>query len=200
MIFRALTLLRQELQVGILSHGGAADEVVLGNVAQAGEAGSTILNDKLIISLLGTEEETTLRNTPPIKATSGGFAKINPPLHINIHLLVSAYYVGGTGTAPYENALRRLSQAITFFQGKSVFDLANSPHATLVNDPELAELKLSMELQTLGLEQTNQLWGSLGGRMVPAALYKVRMIAIQADRPSGTGPAIEAIHLNESID
>lgn len=200
MIFRALTILRHELQAAILAQGGDAGEVVLGNVASIGDGGSTALDDKLIVSLIGTEEESTLRNTPASRPVSTGFAKVNPPLYINLHILLSANYTTGTGTTPYENALQRLSQAITFFQGKSTFDLANSPVPSLMGDEEVASLKLNIEMQSLGLEQTNQLWGSLGGKMIPSALYKVRMIGIQADRISPTGPAIETIQSNESIN
>ena len=108
-------------------------------------------------------------------------------------MLLSAHYTTGTGTTPYENALTRLSQAITFFQSKPLFTPHNSP-GTNFSGLE----KLTIEIQTLGLEQTNQLWGALGGRMVPAALYKVRMLIIDAQRISGTGPAIESIQANET--
>ena len=199
MIFRALTILRQELLSAIVSQGGTSSEVVLGNIALSADQGNTALNDKLILSLVGIEEETTLRNTSTRIPIGDGFAALNPPLHINMHVLLGAHYTTGTGTTPYENALQRLSQAVTFFQGKSVYTLANSPIPSLINDPELQDLKLTIELQTLGLEQTNQLWGALGGRMIPAALYKVRMVAIQANRRTGTGPTIEEIQSNETI-
>ncbi|MEZ4686146.1 MAG: DUF4255 domain-containing protein [Bacteroidia bacterium] len=193
MIFHALTILRSQLQVYIEQIGGANDEVVLGNVALAGDQGNTALNDKLILSMVGIEEETTMRNSPSLRPSTDGYAMAQPPLHVNVHLLLSAHYSTGTGTTPYENALTRLSQAITFFQSKPLFNAYNSPGANFSGLE-----KLTIELQTLGLEQTNQLWGALGGRMVPAALYKVRMLIIDAGRISGTGPAIEIIQANET--
>jgi hypothetical protein len=194
MIFHALTIICSQLQAAILRLGGANNEVVLGNIALAGEQGNTALDDKLILSMVGIEEESTMRNSPNLRPASDGFAKAQPPLHVNVHMLLAAHYTTGTGTTPYENALTRLSQGITFFQSKPVFNAHNTPGENF-NGLE----KLTIELQTLGLEQTNQLWGSLGGRMVPAALYKVRMLIIDAEQISGTGPAIESIQSNENI-
>jgi hypothetical protein len=194
MIFHALTILRSQLQAYIAQLGGTTNEVVLGNIVLAGDQGNTALNDKLILSMVGIDEESTMRNSPNLKPTSDGFAKAQPPLYVNVHVLLSAHYTTGTGTTPYENALTSLSQGITFFQSKPLFDAHNSPGANFAGVE-----KLTIELQTLGLEQTNQLWGALGGRMVPAALYKLRMLIIDLGRIAGTGPAIESIQANENI-
>ncbi|MNR02277.1 hypothetical protein D3C85_1181210 [compost metagenome] len=55
-----------------------------------------------------------------------------------------------------------------------------------------------MELYTLTFEQINHLWGSLGGRQVPFAMYKLRLVAISENAIVREVPLIEEIETNIS--
>jgi hypothetical protein len=45
-------------------------------------------------------------------------------------------------------------------------------------------------------EQINHLWGSLGGKQVPFAMYKARLVAVSDHRSLGQGRLIEKIEGN----
>jgi len=45
--------------------------------------------------------------------------------------------------------------------------------------PDLMDMRINIELYTLTFEQINYLWGSLGGRQAPFAMYKARLVMIR---------------------
>jgi len=53
-----------------------------------------------------------------------------------------------------------------------------------------------MELYTLTFEQLNHLWGSLGGRQVPFAMYKLRLVGLTDRKIIRTTPLIQEIDTN----
>ena len=61
---------------------------------------------------------------------------------------------------------------------------------------DILDLKFTMELYTLTFEQINHLWGSLGGRQIPFAMYKLRLIAITERSIVREVPLIEEIEAN----
>jgi hypothetical protein len=139
--------------------------------------------------LVNLEEETTLKNGNTFTREAGGVVHYhNAPLHVNLFLLFSANYRN------YETALKRLTQVMTFFQGKQTFTLNNSPgasqHVTLV-----AELSLTMDLLSLSFEDVNYLWGSLGGKQLPFVTYRGRLVTIRDRRVLEGGGHIQEIHV-----
>ncbi|HEY1214506.1 MAG TPA: Pvc16 family protein, partial [Bryobacteraceae bacterium] len=93
-------------------------------------------------------------------------------------------------------ALKRLSYVIQFIQSRNSFSTANSVTAAgLIDftDDDAVSLKFTLELYTLTFEQINHLWGSLGGRQVPFAMYKLRLVAITERALLRNVPLIEEI-------
>lgn len=197
MIANAINLILRELRGHLAasnpSESNDADEfVVLGNIALADVPDQTPpIRERVVISVVNVAEEVTFKNAPHYERVGNATRYRNAPAYLNLFVLFSANY------ANYETALRRLSQVITFFQGKSVFTLQNSPHSTTVGDA-MAEMRLIMELFALTFEQVNYLWASLGGKQVPFVLYKVRLVRVQADRATGEGPVIEEVAAEEA--
>jgi hypothetical protein len=66
-----------------------------------------------------------------------------------------------------------VSYVIQFFQAKNVF----TPENTTELDPRVQ--KLIIELHPMSFEQQNYLWGMVGGKYLPSALYKFRLLVIQ---------------------
>ena len=63
---------------------------------------------------------------------------------------------------------------------------AQAPGATERASLDTARIeRLTVELQSLGYEQINQIWAFIGGKHLPSAIYKVRMVALQDTAPSG---------------
>ncbi len=190
MINKALELLQSQLNQFIQPLAGA-DEVVLGNIALNEAPDQNDIMDKVVISLVNVEEESTLKNTRNYHKTLTGVQYSEPPVFLNLYLLITAHY-----PQAYDTALIRLSSVIRFFQSRKCFDVKNAqplPDALDPDNPDDASLYLTMELYTLTFEQINHLWGSLGGKQMPFVMYKTRLVSISEDVSLGTGPLIEEI-------
>jgi len=180
MMVEALTLVVNQLNVHIAhadgSGPGAPPQALLGNIAQLDRPEvATELDNHLVLSLVKIEEERTLRNGKAFAPEPGGQVLYrNRPLHLNLFLLFTANY------RIYGTALRRLTQLLTFFQGKQKFTLANSPGS--LPQPPIADLSLTMDLLSPTFEEVNHLWGFLGARQSPFALYRGRLVAL-SDMP-----------------
>ena len=53
---------------------------------------------------------------------------------------------------------------------------------------------MTVELQSLGYEQLNQIWAFIGGKQLPSVIYKVRMIVLQDETPAGIQPPLTVIN------
>jgi hypothetical protein len=193
MIDTALILLRDEL-ISYLSTKDSAT-VIVDNIGLFESASGNELSDNIVISLVNIEEESSLKNQPALKRPFASSAIYqNPPVYLNLYVLIVCNYLG----VSYTLALRRLSRVIQFFQSRNSFSAASttSPGSLDFTDPDIADLRFTMELYTLTFEQINHLWGSLGGRQVPFAMYKLRLVAITERALVREAPLIEEIDSN----
>ena len=196
MIDIALILLRDEL-INYLSSRDTAT-VVVDNIGLLETPGGVALAENIVITLVNVEEESTLKNQSALRRPFAGSAIYeNPPVNLNLYVLFSCNYTGDH----YNLALRRLSYVIRFLQSKNAFSVSSSVSGGSVNadDPDIIDLKFTMELYTLPFEQINHLWGSLGGRQMPFVMYKLRLVTITERATVREVPLIEEIetHLNE---
>ncbi|MEO8116828.1 MAG: DUF4255 domain-containing protein [Bacteroidota bacterium] len=115
--------------------------------------------NQLVISLINIEEESSLRN----------FAQINnltaPMLHINIYVLITAYF----NDSDYEESLDCISRVISFFHQKPVF----TPQNTTI--PEKIIEKFTIEFCNLDVNKIAMLWQTIGTNYMPSVLYKVQL-------------------------
>jgi len=179
MIDIALILLRDELTSYI--NVSKNDNSVVVNIDNIGllepGGGSSSLSDSIIITLVNIEEESTLKNQSAVRRPFINNATYqNPPVYLNLYVLFTSNYSGTN----YPLALKRLSYIIQFLQSKNSFSVASSISAGSIDlsQSDISDLKFTLELYTLTFEQINHLWGSLGGRQVPFAMYKLRLVAI----------------------
>lgn len=218
MIAEAVRILRDELATYIATHKRnndpiVAQDVILENIANLESEEGADLANKIILSLVNLQEEGTLKNLPNVRQNpiTGGYEYDRPPAHINLYLLISSSPDASLSDA-YELALDRLSLIVEFFQAKNFFSIANSPHSSIAqslgNPPpdgirgteealRLADIKMYVDLFSLTFEQLNHLWGSLGGKQIPSALYKVRIVPVQR-RTGIDAPVIEQIATESS--
>jgi hypothetical protein len=194
MIDKALILLRDELQSYISFHDASVN-VVIDNVGLFETSKGDSLANNIIISLVNVEEESTLKNQPALKRPfSNNAVYENPPVFLNLYVLFSCNYSG----VDYPQALRRLSFIIQFLQSKTSFSAASSVAGGAIDLSEsgITALRFTLELYTLTFEQINHLWGSLGGRQMPFAMYKLRLVAITEEAIIREVPLIEEIETN----
>jgi hypothetical protein len=194
MLFDALKLIQTALQAYLseVEEPPPTQEVVLlDNIALAEELGGSRdnLNGRIVMSLVNLQEETTLKNAPHYRQENGRTIYRNPPVNLNLFVLFSVLH-----SDQYETSLKRLSRVVEFFQWRKEFSFAATP-------PELGgisrEITLYPDLYTLTFEQLNHLWGALGGKQVPFALYRMRLLAIEAEKRRAEGEAITEILINE---
>jgi hypothetical protein len=202
MIHNALILLREELAAYLVSQGDPAT-VVIENIGLFETEQGADLQDNIIMSLVNIEEESSFKNGQTSKRWPDGKARYeNRPVYLNLYVLFTANFPGGVPpNNGYVHALKRLSLVIEFFQGKNVFTPASSsitlpPELSDLGDPDIASLKLKVEMYTLTFEQINHLWGSLGGRQIPFVLYKVRLVSITERSIRREVPLIEEVDTN----
>jgi len=190
MIASALLLLIHELEQ-FLKRQDDSVEIRLDNIALLETSGANSLTDSIVITLVNLEEESTKKNHPALKRPFGNTAIYeNPPVFLNLYILITCNYSGDK----YVDALRRLSSIIKFLQQNPTFSNSSSLAGGMAgNDPDLPDLRFSMELYTLTFEQINHLWGSLGGRQIPFVLYKLRLVAISDHVIVREAPLIEEI-------
>jgi hypothetical protein len=190
MILKALNLISVQLNEYIEPLAGDA-EVILGNIGMHELPDQNQLKDKVVITLVNTEEESTLKNFPHNQKNSNQINYIHNPVHLNLHLLFCANY-----PQSYDTALTRLSSIISFFQHRKSFDVSSAqplPDNLSLDNPEDHSLFLKFELFTLTFEQINHLWGTLGGKQIPFVLYKARLITISENKVYREGGLIEEI-------
>jgi len=182
MLDRALNFLEVQLNGAISIPGQPASVVLTSIVNDRGEV--IIQSGQLALMLVNVEEEKILKTQPPKERRNGDSIQFaNPEIKLNLLIMLAA----NPGADNYEAALGRLSQAIMFFQGTSLFDKVNFPAF-----PPGIE-KLTIELFSLSLEQQNQLWGSLGTKYLPSVVYKIRMLVMDQDNFRNESPVIKAI-------
>ena len=176
MIDIAISLLRTELQAYIRNIDPSVN-VTVDNVSLLETPGGDSLTNNVIITLVNIEEESTLKNQPALKRpfTNAAFY-MNPPVCLNLYLLFTCNYSG----RDYLLALNRLALLIRFMQSKNSFSTISSASGSGfdLGNEDVLSLKFTLELYTLTFEQINHLWGSLGGRQIPFAMYKLRLVAI----------------------
>ncbi|QSQ13857.1 DUF4255 domain-containing protein [Myxococcus landrumensis] len=164
----ALKFLAQELNAYLLTRTGS--EFGKAEMTRlVDDTGKYVLKeDQLGVSLIHLEEERVLKSQmPETRLTGGKHVLLEPPLKLNLHILYAARFTH------YDQALRYLAHVLTFFQAHPSF----TPEAYPGLDGRIE--KLTAELQSLSYEQVNQVWAFVGGKQLPSAIYKVRMVLLQ---------------------
>lgn len=200
MISHALTIVINELNKHLAAYGLAgASQVQLGNLAEgfksAGANTPGVSRDVLNLSLVNIKEEKALKNLPSYVRNDTKLTAIyqNPPVFLNFQILIVATHVN------YSDALLMLSRALRFFQQGNVFTHDSvAPSSITDNQPinpldRLDEFKLIFDLCSPSMEEINHLWGTLGGKQYPFALYLLRMLDLKFSAVQGESGLITEI-------
>lgn len=183
---RALTFISNQLDTYLKQRLGDSDskkKVILSNILkQDGEI--AIGSDKVAIVLVNIEEDTARKSQQSyLNNENGTRQKTNPEIKLNLFLLFVARF------DKYDEALKAISQVISFFQSRNVFDRSNYPSMDESLD------RLVFDLQTMNFEQMNHLWGTLGAKYMPSVLYKMRVLIVQEEEIEGEVLPISEINI-----
>lgn len=178
MIFETIQILKEQLDT-YFEQVGLGKIIVLDNIAlwESGSSDSARLDGKVVLTLVKIDEETTLRNSANYKITNNKTEYQNPPVHLNLYLLISA------NCETYDKSLQSISKVIQFFQGRKVFNSTNTVYnRNNVAFDVLEQFRFVLELYTPTFEELNNVWGTLGGRQLPAVMYRIQLIEISSDQ------------------
>ncbi|MEO8237507.1 MAG: DUF4255 domain-containing protein [Flavobacterium sp.] len=190
MIFEIIQIITDQVN-NYLDEIGLDKSVVPENIAfleSQNEDVGMALKDNVALTLINLDEEATLKNFPNHSIENTKTIYKNSIINLNLYLLFSA------NRDKYLNSLNDISKIIAFFQGKKLFTQAN----TIYNRNNIAmsnidNFRFTVELYTPTFEELNYIWGTLGGKQLPSALYKVSMIQIGRDIAQAEGQLISKV-------
>jgi hypothetical protein len=201
MIYQAIKLICEQLNqyfIEELSEEGSF--VQTGNIAliesknegNSPQDNGNGLEDKVIATLVNMQEEKVLKNLPAyaIRETEKVVYE-NPPVLLNLYLLFSATNIA------YDKALVYLALVVAFFQGKRTFTNANTPIRSDISPPirGMEQFKIIMDLYSPSFEESNYLWGTLGGKQYPYALYRMRVTPVKRDQKTEIRGVIKEVKI-----
>ncbi|UUC46515.1 DUF4255 domain-containing protein [Flavobacterium cerinum] len=168
MIYKVLKALSDGLNADLNPPGVQYPvDVVIDNISKD-DNDATAISNKLVITLLSTEEEAALKNTsryepiyPVGSSVPQGYKKKNPAAYLNLYVMITA------NRDSYEIALENISKAIESLNTRKTF----------IDEQQGFQVRL--QLHPLPFDQLSYVWGLLGGKVIPSALYKVSVVKIQ---------------------
>ncbi len=181
MIDVALKFLKDYLTQEIVSPA-----TLLGNITKDDD----VEPGNIYLSLIHVEEEKILQDVKHLKRvrpTDDFYTHVNPEIRLNLYVLVTYQYTGKN----YEEALKQLANVVTVLQGKYIF---TGPDFMKPAYEGLQQVILDLYTQTI--DQNSNMWQALGEKLSPSLLYKMRVIAIQANRVLDSSGEVKAIGID----
>ncbi len=203
MLYEALQILTNEVNIFFQEQGHGLEDisVVLDNIAlaESEDDRADAMANAVVVTLLTIDEESTLRNFPNTRIQNGTSVYRNDKVNLNLYVLFSG------NLTSYSDSLRAISKVIEFFQGKNIFTQSNSSFEDAYPFDQLQDFRFTMELYTPDFEDLNYIWGTLGGRQFPSALYKLALVSIEqnlavAQTPTVSQMITDANNLSPNFD
>jgi hypothetical protein len=191
MIFEVIQIITEQVN-SYLEECGLDRSVVAENIAliDSQNESANNLDNSVALTLLNLDEEATLKNFPNHSYDNSKVVYKNSVINLNLFLLFSA------NRTSYINSLNDISKIIEFFQGKKLFTQANTIFTRTAAMSNIENFRFTAELYTPSFEELNFIWGTLGGRQLPSALYKISMVQIERNLATGQGATISGYETN----
>ncbi len=169
MIEKALSFIAEYLNNELKLTFGLDDNVVaLSSLINPDGSITENIENKIILTVINLEQETTVKLNRQYIQDQQSFAKVAPPIYLNVYLLVAANY----SSVNYMEALKILSRVIGVFQTNTYFN--GQQQADFPQELE----KLTLEIFNIPINELSHIWSGIGAKYVPSIIYKVRMITI----------------------
>lgn len=191
MIYPSLNVVADQLNSTLYEKWGATingtNEIVqLNNIGNINEEKNDLYN-KIILTLLKVEEETSLKNAGVYsKRAANQIGKHQPAIYLNLYVLVAVTKKN------YREALQLLSDTINFFQSSKVF-IGHDPESA--SDDE-SSFKITVELYDTNFQEVFDMWSNLGSKQFPSVIYKVRLLRFFDAKQVQDVPTIKTINVN----
>lgn len=189
MIFEILQIITEELNDYLEEKA-----VALSNIAMADIEGNSPGNSPDIsLTLINLQEEFALKNTSNNVSNGTTVSYKNPKVYLNLYILFCV------DKQTYTESLKSLTKVIAFFQGKKVFTHNNTNYEGIDGLADLKSFKFISQLYTPTFEELSYIWGTLGGKQYPSALYKITLLEIERDIITKEGTVVSGIEKNSLI-
>lgn len=190
MIFEVLQIITEEVN-NFFNIEIEEKPVSLDNIAfiesEANDNSST--SNNVILSLLHTEEEATLKNISNHQIEGTKVVYKNNKVYLNLYIMFSI------NRSDYTESLKSISKIIEFFQSKRVFTQNNTSFdRELDGMDKVKDFRFTVELFSPSFEEMNFIWGTLGGKQYPSVIYKVNVLEIERDITQSEGSLITEIN------
>lgn len=139
----------------------------LATVGQIGNSTEEKTN-KMVVCLLSVERETTGGIAAPVQRTDDGYARMQPPLLLNLNVMLAAVF----DERQYEESLSMLTDTLRFIQSVPKFEVEGESY--------------TIEVVNLSVQDQNNMWTLLGGQYYPSVVCKIRRLCID-DKRIATG-------------
>lgn len=186
MIEQTLYFLKSQIDNYLKLRTGSANKIDLIPIFDKNEK---LQVKNLAMTLVNIEEEIVMKNQNLYRETTEGtIAKTEPKVMVNLYILITANF--GDDEFSYRESLKFISYVIAFFQSHPVFSPSGYPDL----DPQIT--RLITELFSLPFDQQNNLWSSLGAKLMTSVLYKIKLLPIYDDNIKMDAPPIVEANLN----
>ena len=129
-----------------------------------------------------------MKNLKNTVTQNGNHIYKNNPINLNLYLLFIC------NRTDYAFSLRSLSGIIEFFQGKKLFTQTNTTFSRSNEAMQaITNFKFTVELYTPTFEELNYIWGTLGGKSYPSALYKLNLVSLEREHILGSRAPIATL-------
>ena len=153
-----------------MTYGLMEDIVTPGSLINLDGSVTKTIENKIVVSIINLEQEKVVKHNGEYAADlRGKHSKMNPPVFLNLYLLISANY----NAENYLEALKVLSAVIQFFQSTHIFTPSTYP------DLDSTINRLTLEIYNIPVQELSHIWSGIGAKYVPSIVYKVRMICVQ---------------------
>ena len=147
------------------------DIVVISNILEQDGTVASNVDNKLVMFLINVEKDTVPFRSQNKNTTGLDRSVVSyPPIYLNLYLMVAGHFNGNN----YPEALKFLSNTISFFQRRPVMDHENTP------DLDRRIEKLILDIENLNIKDLSTLWSAITGKYLPSVIYKVRMVAFDS--------------------
>ncbi|WP_024769980.1 DUF4255 domain-containing protein [Aquimarina macrocephali] len=148
-------------------------------------------SNNIVLSLLHTEEETTMKNILNHEIEGTKVIYKNNKVHLNLYIMFSA------NRNDYKESLKSVSKVVEFFQSKRIFTQSNTNFdRDLDGMDQIRNFKFTVDLFTPSFEEMNFIWGTLGGKQYPSIIYKISLLEVERDVTQSEGSLITEINGN----
>lgn len=119
--------------------------------------------NKMVVSLINVERETAGGISAPVQRTPEGYARLSPPLLLNLNVMLAAVY----DERRYAESLSVLSDTLKFIQSAPRFEVGGTGY--------------TIEIVSISTQDTNNVWTLLGGQYYPSVVCKIRRLVLDAE-------------------